>query len=55
MRGMPTWDQFMVPVLRLMSDGAVRGIREIRTTTARDEQLSEAQLEDVPSGAGSRV
>jgi restriction system protein len=48
---MPTWDQFMVPVLQLMSDGTVRGIREIRTSTARAERLTEAQLESVlPSG-----
>ena len=48
---MPTWDQFMVAVLQLMSDGAVRGIRDIRTTIARAEVLSEAQREEVlPSG-----
>jgi len=34
-----------------MSDGTVRGIREIRTTTARIELLGEDQLEEVlPSG-----
>lgn len=43
---MPTWDKFMVPVLRLMSDGAVRGIRDIRVSTARAEHLSDAQLEE---------
>jgi len=51
MTGIPTWDQFMAPVLGLMSDGTVRGIREIRTTTARIELLGEDQLEEVlPSG-----
>lgn len=48
---MPTWDQFMAPVLTVMSDGAVRGIREIRTTAAQAERLTEAQLDELlPSG-----
>jgi len=48
---MPTWDQFMAPVLTVMSDGAVRGIREIRASTAQAERLTEAQLDELlPSG-----
>ncbi|HEY8664932.1 MAG TPA: restriction endonuclease [Propionibacteriaceae bacterium] len=48
---MPTWDQFMSPVLTVMSDGAVRGIREIRTAAAQAERLTEAQLDELlPSG-----
>ncbi len=46
---MPTWDQFMAPVLTVMSDGAVRGIREIRTAAAHAERLTEAQLDEVLS------
>ena len=48
---MPTWDQFMGPVLRVMSDGAVRGIRDIRATTAQAEGLTQVQLDELlPSG-----
>ncbi len=48
---MPTWDEFMVPVLRVMTDGQLRGIRVIRTRTADEVGLSEAQLaEGLPSG-----
>jgi restriction system protein len=48
---MPTWDQFMAPVLTVMSDGAVRGIREIRTAASQAERLTEAQLDELlPSG-----
>ncbi len=48
---MPTWDEFMVPVLRLMSDGDVRRLRELRDETADRENLTDEQLAELlPSG-----
>jgi restriction system protein len=48
---LPTWDGLMVPVLQVMADGEVRGIRVIRSETAQKVGLSEAQLAEVlPSG-----
>lgn len=34
MTALPSWDQFMVPVLRLHTDGEVRSLRSIRTAVA---------------------
>lgn len=48
---MPTWDGFMAPVLRLMSDGQVRRLRELREATAAQERLTDEQLAELlPSG-----
>jgi restriction system protein len=41
---MPTWDQFMVSVLRVFSDGAVRTRRETHPLVAKDAGLSDEQL-----------
>jgi restriction system protein len=40
---MPTWDQFMVPVLEILSDGNVRGRRELYDLIANATHLSDEQ------------
>ena len=51
MTALPSWDQFMVPVLRLHADGEVRSLRSIRTAVA-DAALTEDQRAEVlPSGS----
>lgn len=51
MTQMPTWDGFLVYVLRYLSDGAVRGTGEIRQTVADQAALTEEQrAEQLPSG-----
>src|SRR5699024_779574 len=48
---MPTWDMFMVPVLRALSDGQVVRLRELREAVAVAEQITEEQrTELLPSG-----
>lgn len=48
---MPTWDEFMAPVLRVMSDGEVCRLRELRERTAARERLTDEQLAELlPSG-----
>lgn len=48
---MPTWDGFMAPTLRVMSDGRVRRLRELREATAAREHLTDEQLAELlPSG-----
>lgn len=48
---MPTWDQFMVPVLRVLSDGEQRSLRAVRAETAALVGLDESQLAELlPSG-----
>jgi restriction system protein len=48
---MPTWDQFMVPVLQVLSDGEERSLRALRSETAALVRLDERQLsEALPSG-----
>lgn len=42
---MPTWDQFMVPVLRVLTDGQVRRRRELYSLVADAEQLTETRAE----------
>ncbi|MEX6428980.1 MAG: restriction endonuclease [Ferrimicrobium sp.] len=44
---MPTWDQLMVPVLRVLSDGEVRNRREPYDSVARDTNLSDDQRAEV--------
>ena len=34
MSGMPTWEEFNVPVLTVLSDGATRTLRELRRDVA---------------------
>lgn len=51
MNAIPTWDQFMVPVLRLQADGEVCSLRSIRSDVAT-ATLTEDQLAVVlPSGS----
>ncbi len=51
MMQMPTWDGFNVAVLRYLSDGAVRGLNEIRQAVADAAGLTmEQRAEQLPSG-----
>jgi outer membrane protein TolC len=51
MSAVPTWDQFMAPPLRFLSDGAVHRSRDIREAAAAELQASdEARQELIPSG-----
>jgi len=51
MTQMPSWDGFMVYVLRYLSDGAIRGTVEIRQGVAHLAGLTEVQrAEQLPSG-----
>ena len=48
---MPTWDQFMLPVLQVLSDGEERSLRALGSETAALAGLDESQLaEALPSG-----
>jgi restriction system protein len=38
---MPTWEQFMVPALRVLADGQIRSRRELFTRVAEDVGLSD--------------
>lgn len=44
---MPTWDQFMVSVLRVFSDGEVRTRRETHPLVAKDADLSAEQTSEL--------
>lgn len=59
MTNLPTWDQLMVPVLRVASDGQVRKLRALREDVAISEHLApEQQGLMLPSGqpmAGNRI
>lgn len=47
---LPSWDQFMIPVLRLQADGEVRSLRTLRSEVAQSS-LNEEQIAAVlPSG-----
>ncbi len=49
--GVPTWDQFMAPVLRVLSDGAVRQRRYLVDAVSREVDLSDAERQmTLPSG-----
>lgn len=51
MTDVPTWDQFMVPVLTVLQDGNLRRSKEIRTAVTDLLGLSEAaKAELIPSG-----
>jgi len=56
---MPTWDEFMVPVLQVLSDGQERSLRSLRLESEALSGLDERQLaETLPSGrslAGNRI
>ena len=44
---MPTWDQFMVPILKALSDGKIRSRRELYDLVARDTRLTDEQRSEV--------
>lgn len=51
MVAMPNWEGFMIPTLRVMSDGVVRHWREFQPLVADDAQLTaEQRAEMLPSG-----
>ena len=51
MSPMPTWDEFMVPVLRYLSDGEVRTLSEVRWHVAERVGLTPDQRAvQLPSG-----
>ena len=47
MNAMPTWDQFMIPVLQVLSDGQIRSRRELYDLVARETHLTEGQRAEV--------
>lgn len=51
MADLPSWDQFMVPVLRLQADGEVRSLRSIRTEVAATALTEEQRAVVLPSGS----
>ena len=51
MTAMPAWDGFNVPVLRVLSDGSTRSLRELRRAVADQVGLTpEQRAETLPSG-----
>lgn len=50
MPAMPTWDEFMVPVLNLLSDGQVRSLRDIRDELMTSLLTEQQRTEVFPSG-----
>lgn len=53
MSGMPTWEEFNVPVLTVLSDGATRTLRELRRDVADAVGLTaEQRSESLASGQG---
>lgn len=51
MTGMPTWEGFMIPTLRVLSDGVTRHWREFQPLVAEETHLTEEQkTEMLPSG-----
>ncbi|GAA1467172.1 restriction endonuclease [Microbacterium thalassium] len=47
MTEMPTWEEFMIPTLRVLSDGQVRTRRDLCPRVARDVQLTDEQTKEV--------
>lgn len=51
MMDMPTWEEFMIPTLRVLSDGVVRHWREFQPLVADKANLTDEQkIEVLPSG-----
>lgn len=50
MIAMPTWDEFMVPMLDLLADGQVRSLREIRDRLMQSVLTEDQRDEVLPSG-----
>lgn len=46
MSEIPTWEAFMTPTLRVLSDGVVRTRRELRPLVGRESGLTEAQMKE---------
>ena len=46
MTDIPTWEGFMVPTLRVLSDGVVRTRRELRPLVGRECGLTDAQMQE---------
>lgn len=46
MSDLPTWEEFMVPTLRVLSDGIVRTRRDIRPLVGREAGLTDAQMQE---------
>lgn len=51
----PTWEEFNVPVLTVLSDGVIRTLRQLRQDVAVLAGLSEAQLAEQLSSGQSRA
>lgn len=47
---MPTWDEFMVPMLKVLSDGQMRRLRELRDLLSAEVLTAEQLAETLPSG-----
>jgi restriction system protein len=47
MTAMPTWDQFMIPVLKILSDGEIKSRRNLYGLVAKDVELTEDQRAEV--------
>jgi restriction system protein len=51
MTDMPTWEEFMIPTLRVLSDGVIRHWREFQPLVADEANLTDEQkIEMLPSG-----
>ncbi len=50
MVALPSWDQFMIPVLELQSDGEVRSLRSVRTDVAAAVLTEDQRATVLPSG-----
>ncbi|MBN2176026.1 MAG: restriction endonuclease [Demequinaceae bacterium] len=51
MKGLPSWDEFMIPMLQVLSDGSTRSFRELRRDVADVSVLTpEQRAETLPSG-----
>lgn len=46
MSDMPTWEAFMIPTVRVLSDGIVRTRRDIRPLVGRESGLTDAQMKE---------
>lgn len=51
---MPTWDQFMIPALEVLSDGEIRTRPEIFDLVATKTQLTEDQRNETLDSRGFR-
>lgn len=55
MAALPTWAEFMVPILRTLSDGQVRTLRELRRQVADTAELTDEQRAEQVSSGSSRA